>query len=104
MGRPGRDLKTKKPSDPDKRRMKARNSTSPAKTLRGLASSFSLTEKSAPLTRGHDERNPTGILTSGFVPRSRLPSFRLVAVGVCNPLQWRNRPRFSRGSLTLDCY
>jgi len=22
-----------------------------------------------------------------------------VAVGVCSPLQWRNRPRFSRGSL-----
>jgi hypothetical protein len=26
-----------------------------------------------------------------------------VALGVCSPLQWRNRPRFSRGSLTLGC-
>jgi len=26
-----------------------------------------------------------------------------VAMGVCNPLQWRNRPRFSRGSLTFVC-
>jgi len=26
-----------------------------------------------------------------------------VAVGVCNPLQWRNRPRFSRGSQAFDC-
>src|SRR2546426_5717223 len=26
-----------------------------------------------------------------------------VAVGVCSPLQWRNRPRFSRGSLLFDC-
>lgn len=24
-------------------------------------------------------------------------------MGVCNLLQWRNRPRISRGSLTLDC-
>ena len=27
-----------------------------------------------------------------------------MAVGVCGPLQWRNRPRFSRGSLTSDCH
>ena len=25
-------------------------------------------------------------------------------MGVCSPLQWRNRPRFPRGSLTFDCY
>lgn len=24
-------------------------------------------------------------------------------MGVCNLLQWRNRPRISQGSLTLDC-
>ena len=24
-----------------------------------------------------------------------------MALGVCSPLQWRNRPRFSRGSLRL---
>src|SRR5437762_1186147 len=24
-------------------------------------------------------------------------------MGVCNPLQWRNRPRISRGSLTPGC-
>jgi len=64
--RPGRNLKTKKPSDPDKRRMKARNSTNPVKTVHGLASSFSLTEKLAPHKRSRDEHNQTGILTWGF--------------------------------------
>jgi len=40
-----------------------------------------------------------------FGPRTSLPPSRShprpVAVGVCSPLQWRNRPRFSRGSLTF---
>src|SRR5439155_23265599 len=41
-----------------------------------------------------------------FGPGTSLPPSRSggpVAVGVCNPLQWRNRPRFSRGSLTPGC-
>ena len=83
--------------------MKASNSTTSRKQFAKLASSFSLTEKSAPHERSHDERNQIGILTSGILPRPRLPSLWLVALGVCNPLQWRNRPRFSRGSLTFDC-
>ena len=40
-----------------------------------------------------------------FGPGTSLPPSRSyarpVAVGVCSPLQWRNRPRFSRGSLTF---
>jgi hypothetical protein len=44
-------------------------------------------------------------------PRSRLPAARHAyqhaalqwRLGVCSLLQWRNRPRFSRGSLTFDC-
>ena len=76
----------------------------PEKTVPRLASSFSLTEKLVPQSRDRDESNPTGILTRGLRPRSRLPSLWLVALGVCNPSQWRNRPRFPRGSLTLDCH
>jgi hypothetical protein len=39
----------------------------------GLASSFSLTEKSVPRERNYDENTQTGILTSGFEPLFRLP-------------------------------
>jgi len=39
----------------------------------GLASSFSLTEKSAPRKRSRDEHKQTGILTPNLEPRSRLP-------------------------------
>ncbi len=53
----------------------------PCDSRRGLASSFSLTEKSAPGRTGilpvspksRDEHRPTDILTSGLEPRSRLP-------------------------------
>ena len=43
-----------------------------------------------------------------FGPKTSLPPSRHrlskpVALGVCSPLQWRNRPRFSRGSRTLSC-
>ena len=51
----------------------------------------------------HDEHSQTGILTSGLQPYSRLPGARPVAVGICSPLQWRNRPRFTRGSQAFDC-
>lgn len=47
----------------------------------------------------HDEHNQTDILTWGFDLAPAFP-VKPVAVGVCSPLQWRNRPRFSRGSLT----
>ena len=49
-----------------------------------------------------DERDPTGILTSGFKPGSPFPAFRPVGDGVRIPSQWRNRPRFPRGSQTFD--
>ncbi len=43
--------------------------------LGGLASSFPMTEKWARVKPGNpDEYNPTGILTSGIEPGSRLPS------------------------------
>jgi hypothetical protein len=49
-----------------------------------------------------DERNQTGILTPGLDLTPAFPIWwRSVALGVRSPLQWRNRPRFSRGSLTL---
>jgi len=56
-----------------------------------------------PAKRDHDEHSQTGILTSGLNLTPAFPAcFRKpVAVGVCSPLQWRNRPRFSRGSLRL---
>jgi len=51
--------------------------------------------------KNRDEHRQTDILTSGLtlLPPSR--SCGPVAVGVCSPLQWRNRPRFSRGSRHL---
>ena len=54
---------------------------------------------------GPDEHTQTGILTSGLNLAPAFPNrFRdPVALGVCSPLQWRNRPRFTRGSLTSDC-
>jgi hypothetical protein len=46
-----------------------------------------------PAPRDHDEHNQTVILTSGL---NLAPAFPVlvgpVAVGVCSPLQWRNRP------------
>ena len=81
----------------------------------GLASSFSLSEKLVVHAtvadrryNNHDEHSQTGILTSDMtsLPPSRLvPRLRArtVALGVRNPLQWRNRPRVSRGSLSPGC-
>ena len=83
-------------------RMKAFNDSFP-NTVREMASSFSVTEKLTAPTSGHDEHSQTGILTWGLQPRSRLPGSWPVAVGVCSPLQWRNRPRFPRGSRTPGC-
>src|SRR5215468_1639742 len=60
-----------------------------------------------PVSRDHDEHNQTDILTSDvtLLPPSRRRSVGVGQwpVGVCSPLQWRNRPRFSRGSLTPGC-
>jgi len=55
--------------------------------------------------RDLDEHSRSDILTSGLdlTPAFPAASAFPVAVGVCNPLQWRNRPRFSRGSLTPGC-
>ena len=63
----------------------------------------SLDGEVGPALRDRDEHNQADILTSGLKPHSRLPGSAVaepVALGVRNPLQWRNRPRFSRGSLT----
>jgi len=56
--------------------MKASND-SRRKQSGGLASSFSLTEKSAPRERDRDEHNSTGILTWGLasLPPSRRAKF-----------------------------
>jgi hypothetical protein len=55
-----------------------------------------------------DEHGQTGILTSGVKPRSCLPERPpwcggplSGTVGTRNPSQWRNRPRFARGSLSF---
>jgi len=55
--------------------------------------------------KDRDEHNQADILTSGFdlapaFPPARTAEWNSGLLGVCNPLQWRNRPRFSRGSLT----
>src|SRR5690349_19720868 len=57
--------------------------------------------------KDHDEHNQADILTSGFdlapaFPPAQTAEWNSGLMGVCNPLQWRNRPRFSRGSLTPD--
>ncbi len=57
-----------------------------------------------PRSFGTDEHLRRDILTTGFEPLPRLPtrlsprSGRLNDLGVCHPIQWRNRPRFTRGS------
>ncbi len=52
----------------------------------------------------HDEHRLAGILTSGLDLAPAFPVAKQpVAVGVCSPLQWRNRPRFSRGSRAPAC-
>ena len=86
-----------------------------------LASSFSCRRsrtrahgQHCPHTRDHDEHRQTDILTSGF--KALPPPSRFVAqtsgsgrtpsrvwLEARSPLQWRNRPRFSRGSLTPGC-
>lgn len=78
----------------------------PPEMVRRVGLILLLSEKLARRERdGPDEHSRTGILTPGlnlapaFPHRSRDP----VALGVCSPLQWRNRPRFTRGSLTSDC-
>ena len=79
----------------------------------GLVSSFSWRRSlaEAPASAGqarltndrHDEHTPTGILTSDSNLTPAFPALRPVALGACHPLQWRNRPRISRGSLPSDC-
>lgn len=59
----------------------------------------------SPSTVSPDEHNQTDILTPDFKPYSRLPVRTLRSEqwlsGACNPIQWRNRRRFSRRSLRL---
>lgn len=53
-----------------------------------------------------DEHCRRDVRTPGLNLVPAFPVFRPVAVltdqGICNPLPWRNRPRFSRGSRTSD--
>ncbi len=61
----------------------------------------SLSRRSGPARAGPDEHSHADVLTFGFqtsLPPSRLRLAEPVALEVCNPLQWRNRPRISRGS------
>jgi hypothetical protein len=46
-----------------------------------------------------DEHNPPGILTPDSGRTPAFPARGQWRWGACHPLQWRNRPRFSRGSL-----
>src|SRR4051794_27165725 len=72
----------------------------------GLASSFSLSEKWPETSHKADARDRTSIshadiLTLGLrtaLPPSQSQLMRPVALGDCHPIQWRNRPRFTRGS------
>ena len=58
-----------------------------------------------------DERSSTGILTWSLTSLRPSRSFdqwlgpqcERIAIGVCISIQWRNRPGFSPGSLTLSC-
>ncbi len=74
----------------------------------GLASSFSLTEKRPRKGGTRRAYSHADVLTFGFLtslPPSRLRLAEPVALEDCNPSQWRNRPRISRGSqrwLRLD--
>jgi hypothetical protein len=61
-----------------------------------------LAEKLAALADGRDEHLRTGILTPGFDLAPAFPRKTQWLLGVCSPLQWRNRPRFSRSSRTPD--
>src|SRR6058998_190989 len=83
----GRRCRNKKPSDSAKTENEGILKFLP-NTVQELASSFSWTEKLVPHRRNRDEHSQIGILTSGFLPRSRLPGparAAPVAVGVCSP-------------------
>ena len=70
-------------------------------SFRGLASSFSWTEKRSREGGTRRAQQQADVLTFGFqtsLPPSRLRLAEPVALGDCNPSQWRNRPRISRGS------
>jgi hypothetical protein len=96
----------KKPSDSGKSENEGIHRVQSRTRGTKLASSFSLSEKSAvPPARGDpDEHSQTGILTSGF---GLAPAFPVACVGdrwqwgARIPSQWRNRPRFPRGSLAF---
>jgi len=55
---------------------------------------------------GPDEFDSTGILTEGITYVRAFPiyfgSVAVIGHGTQHPSQWRNRPRISRGSLTLN--
>ncbi len=70
-------------------------------SCRGLASSFSLTEKRSREGGTRRAYSHADVLTFGFqtaLPPSRLRLAEPVALEDCNPSQWRNRARISRAS------
>ena len=107
------DCKTKTPSAPARRRMKAFDESRPAPARQaGLILlcdgevDCSCDGHRPPLQqprRAQSYRYPDfgRDLAPAFPPASGIS--RAVALGVRSPLQWRNRPRFSRGSLSFDC-
>src|ERR1700752_1217614 len=97
------EAKIQRPSSPGKTRMKAKSISTASKTVRraGLILLF---------VGEVDPANFHGIATSTAKPVSWLrasilasafPFYEQWLVEACNPIQWRNRPRFSRGSLHL---
>ena len=94
--RPARSLKTKNLQTPAKRRMKAFNEPC-RKPFDRLASSFSLTEKSAARTAAdRDEHSQTGILTSAS---NRIPAFPIRfggTLGICSRYSGATVPDFHR--------
>src|ERR1044071_1488903 len=103
--------KKQKPSDPGKTENEGIHRIPKRRLADWAGLILLLTEKFGPAERDRDEHNQTDILTSGLtsLPPSRScsplsrPPHKQWLLGVCSPLQWRNRPRFSRGSLTPGC-
>ena len=109
--RPARGRKTKNLQTPANRRMKAFSESRRALARRaGLILLFDgevglKVGQASRLSRIEEPRRAPPNRYPDFGPGTSLPPSRSyarpVAVGVCSPLQWRNRPRFSRGSLTF---
>ena len=98
----------KKPSNPAKSENEG-STEIPSRTREPGWPHPSLRGEVGPAKRDHDERNQTGILTSGSNLAPAFPPVHAVhetmqwLMGVRRPLQWRNRSGFSPDSLTFSC-